>query len=91
LHAIGIRPEKDKITRLSAQSAKIEAGQLLLPIKAPWLEDFKAELLAFPGGRHDDQVDALSQFLGWADLRYGMTSFVEPYVCTRPRDFPSNY
>jgi predicted phage terminase large subunit-like protein len=51
LHAIGIRPEKDKETRLSAQSAKIEAGQLLLATNAPWLEDFKAELLAFPGGR----------------------------------------
>ena len=88
LHAIGIRPDKDKITRLSAQSAKIEAGQLLLPTKAPWLEDFKAEILAFPAGRHDDQVDALSQFLGWADQRYGMTSFVMPIVITRPRDFP---
>ncbi len=28
------------------------------------LEDFTAELLAFPG-RHDDQVDALTQGLAW--------------------------
>ena len=48
LHAIGIQPDKDKVTRMSAQSAKIEAKQLLLPPKAPWLEDFMAELLAFP-------------------------------------------
>jgi phage terminase large subunit-like protein len=34
LHAIGIRPDKDKVTRMSAQSAKIEAKQLLLPSKA---------------------------------------------------------
>jgi hypothetical protein len=24
------------------------------------------EVLVFPAGRHDDQVDALSQFLAWA-------------------------
>lgn len=26
---------------------------------APWLADFRAELLSFPAGRHDDQVDAI--------------------------------
>jgi hypothetical protein len=32
---------------------------------APWLDDFITEYLAFPGGKHDDQIDALSQFLNW--------------------------
>jgi phage terminase large subunit-like protein len=27
------------------------------------------ELLAFPNGRHDDQVDSVSQFLKWAAVR----------------------
>jgi hypothetical protein len=26
---------------------------------APWLADLRAELLSFPAGAHDDQVDAL--------------------------------
>jgi predicted phage terminase large subunit-like protein len=93
LHAIGIRPDKDKVTRMSAQSAKIEAGQLLLPSKAPWLEDFKAELLAFPAGRHDDQVDALSLFLGWIEDKWRAPSWAMPIVFTRPRDwnFDNNY
>jgi hypothetical protein len=26
---------------------------------APWSADLRAELLSFPAGRHDDQVDAL--------------------------------
>jgi hypothetical protein len=30
-----------------------------VPAGAPWLADFRAELLSFPAGRHDDQVDAL--------------------------------
>ncbi|MEM7781077.1 MAG: hypothetical protein AAF697_11870 [Pseudomonadota bacterium] len=41
----------------------VEAGQILLPTQAPWLEDFEHELLAFPNARHDDQVDALSLLL----------------------------
>ena len=32
---------------------------LYVPAGAPWLADFRGELLAFPVGRHDDQVDAI--------------------------------
>ena len=72
LRLIGIRPEGDKIVRLEAQSPLIEAGHVLLPHvllphEAPWLGDFEAELMAFPGARYDDQIDSLSQFLTWAN------------------------
>lgn len=62
---IPVVPKGDKISRMAAQSACIEAGQLWLPHRAEWLSEFEAELLAFPRGRHDDQVDSLSQFLTW--------------------------
>jgi phage terminase large subunit-like protein len=52
-----------------AQSAKIEAGHILLPKEADWLDTFLHELLAFPNGRHDDQVDSVSQFLKWSSRR----------------------
>ena len=52
--------------RIVAQSAKIEAGHVLLPKQADWLDTFLHELLAFPAGRHDDQVDSVSQFLKWS-------------------------
>jgi phage terminase large subunit-like protein len=48
---------------LVAQSAKIEAGHVHVPKEAEWLDSFLLELLAFPHGRHDDQVDSVSQFL----------------------------
>jgi hypothetical protein len=35
------------------------------PKDAPWLADFLTELLSFPAGLHDDQVDSVSQFLHW--------------------------
>lgn len=66
---IARRPESDKKSRVAGISAMIEAGQLLLPREAPWLAEFKQELLAFPNGRFDDQVDALSQLLAWARTR----------------------
>jgi hypothetical protein len=30
-----------------------------VPVRASWYADFRAELLSFPAGKHDDQVDAL--------------------------------
>jgi predicted phage terminase large subunit-like protein len=62
---IGVKPEGSKIDRMAAQSAKIEAGHVHLPNSAPWLGEFLTELLSFPNGRHDDQVDSVSQFLRW--------------------------
>ena len=64
---IGIIPEADKITRMSNQSSHIEAGHVFIPESARWLDEFKAEIMAFPNGPFDDQVDSLSQFLGWAE------------------------
>ena len=58
-----IRPDKDKAARLSQVSALFEAGQVYLPERATWLVEFEAELFAFPGGKHDDQVDSVSQAL----------------------------
>jgi predicted phage terminase large subunit-like protein len=63
---IAIKPEGDKIARMSIHSAKFEAGLVHLPEAAPWLAEFEAELVAFPGSRHDDQIDAVSQALAHA-------------------------
>jgi predicted phage terminase large subunit-like protein len=65
LPLIGILPVSDKVTRLSAVSAMIEAGKLALPTQAAWLTDYEAEMLTFPNAANDDQVDSTSQFLEW--------------------------
>jgi predicted phage terminase large subunit-like protein len=61
-----IRPETDKITRMTGQLAMIEDGMLAIPHEAPWLDDLLNELRNFPTSRFFDQIDALSQFLDWA-------------------------
>ncbi|TXN03827.1 phage terminase large subunit [Methylobacterium sp. WL64] len=59
------RPRYDKRARLLAQSARFEAGQVWIPASEPWTHDYVSELLAFPFGRSDDQVDATSQALDY--------------------------
>jgi predicted phage terminase large subunit-like protein len=63
LYAILDDPAEGKQARLLAQSARFETGQVHLPRNAPWLGEYVSELLAFPRGRHDDQVDSTSQGL----------------------------
>ncbi len=58
------KPDTDKRARVIAQSDLFAGGSVRFPRRAGWLEEFTAELLAFPG-RHDDQVDALTQGLAW--------------------------
>lgn len=69
LRPIAIPPRGDKVQRLALCSAAIEAGHLFLPHNAPWIGSFLQEILGFPDGRYDDQVDALTLFLNWARSR----------------------
>lgn len=69
LPVIAITPKADKVTRFAQVTPMIEAGKVALPNHASWLSDFEQELLCFPHGAHDDQVDALSQYLNWVRMR----------------------
>jgi len=64
-----VRPNKDKITRMSAASPMIEAGNVYIPERAPWLVDFESEMVSFPNASHDDIVDSVSQYINWARLK----------------------
>ena len=65
LWAIGRRSNLSKVVRMAQHEGRFEAGLVLLPREAPWLADFELEILAFPNGRYDDQVDAVLLFLDW--------------------------
>lgn len=60
---VGIKPDRDKETRMSTASAKFEAGQVYLPERAAWLPELEAELFSFPSSKYDDQIDSVSQAL----------------------------
>jgi predicted phage terminase large subunit-like protein len=69
LPILAVMPQGDKVTRFARISPMIEAGQVALPKHAAWLNDFEQEILRFPNGAHDDQVDAFSQYLNWVRAR----------------------
>jgi predicted phage terminase large subunit-like protein len=64
--------ERDKIGRLYVNQAKFAAGLVLFPKEAPYMPELLAELLTFPHGKTDDQVDSISQALSH-DLSYDIT------------------
>ena len=65
LPILPVRPQGDKESRAHAVSPLVEAGRVYLPDSASWREDFLDEVTSFPAAPHDDQVDALTQALGW--------------------------
>jgi hypothetical protein len=53
-----------------------------VPINAPWYEKFRSELLTFPTGRNDDQVDALGLV---GQLIDKMVAGMKPKPMTKPK------
>lgn len=60
---VPIDPMGGKISRVNAIAGAIESGNCFLPDTKNFTADFVDECAAFPNGRHDDQVDAMSQCL----------------------------
>ena len=60
LVAIETFPTKgDKAVRAQSMRGRMAMEGLHVPTNAPWFASFRSELMAFPAGRNDDQVDAL--------------------------------
>jgi len=57
---LSIPENKDKVVRATPLEPIFKAGNVHVPQGAPWLDDWIAEVNAFPFGAHDDQVDNLS-------------------------------
>ena len=60
-----ITPHDDKVSRLHRHREAIRSGIVALPDAAPWVAEFIDEMVQFPYGRFNDQVDAMTQFLDW--------------------------
>lgn len=49
----------DKSIRAQSMRGRMALEGLYVPTQASWFADFRSELLSFPAGKHDDQVDAI--------------------------------
>jgi predicted phage terminase large subunit-like protein len=81
LPIVPISVKGSKEARVEGITGILEAKKLYLPTEAPWLLDFERELLAFPAGKHDDQVDALT--LALTHLRKPRSEFHWAFVSGR--------
>ena len=73
---VAVEPQGGKEARAYAVSALVEAGCVFIPARAPWRDDFIAEVSSFPNGRNDDQVDAMTQALARLARKKGGWSFI---------------
>jgi len=70
LRCISAHPKHSKMERAARVLPIIEAGRLYVCNKEGqnnWVKPFIDELVSFPHGRFDDQVDSLTQALRWAE------------------------
>lgn len=84
---IAINPEGGKESRAYAASADAEAGNVYLPEDADWLAGFLRTAAAFPAVKHDDQIDALTQFLNWRRQRNDNLGLVDLFKSGRAARF----
>lgn len=79
---------RSKLVRATPAIIRARNGEIYLPHRAGWLEDFTAELCAFTGDdtldAHDDQVDALA-YIVLAVQEWGVGGDDTPVVLGRPR------
>ena len=64
-----VRPRGEKTARLEAHAPAFEAGRVHIARGFEWCDNYRKELLAFPFGSHDDQVDATSQAMTYLAQR----------------------
>ena len=63
---IKISANEGKMFRFDEVTPLIEEGIVYAPADRPWTDIFTREVGQFPDGAHDDQVDAMTQYLRYA-------------------------
>lgn len=55
-----LKPFTDKMARARPLQGRMQNGSIRFDTSAPWFDTLRTEMLRFPAGAHDDQVDALA-------------------------------
>jgi predicted phage terminase large subunit-like protein len=53
-----LKPLTDKMVRARPLQGRMQQGMVSFAAQAPWYDAMRTEMLRFPAGAHDDQVDA---------------------------------
>ncbi len=55
-----LKPLTDKMVRANPLRGRMQLGKVYYDQHAPWFTDMHKEMLHFPAGKHDDQIDGLA-------------------------------
>jgi len=80
-----------KTARVEAILGTIESGNVYLPKKKSFTNDFIDECASFPNGKHDDQVDCMSMSLNRLVYRRGVGNKQERELTAMEKMFPAYF
>lgn len=72
---VPIRATESKSVRVGTASGLFQNHRVHFPKDASWLPETMAEVLGFPGAKHDDIIDSISQYLNWVRTQQGSGRF----------------
>ena len=76
-----LKPTTDKLVRARPLQGRMQQGMVSFSDNAEWFDSLRTEMLRFPAGAHDDQVDSLA----WvAQIAVGKEPPAKPYVKPLP-------
>jgi predicted phage terminase large subunit-like protein len=75
-----VKPKGDKVERARPLQTRASVGKVRL-VRGPWIQAFILEMLDFPNGQHDDQVDTASGGLQMiAGRKSGLAVVEDPFA-----------
>lgn len=75
-----LKPLTDKMVRANPLRGRMQLGKVYFDKQAPYFTELQKELLHFPAGKHDDQIDSLA----WA-IRLTLTKAAPKPRVTEPK------
>ncbi len=78
----------DKAQRAQSIRGRMAHTGLYCPIRSTWFADLRSEMLSFPAGTHDDQVDALGLIGQLLDImQVGQALPTDKPITKKPKDY----
>ena len=60
LSVVVLKPITDKLARARSLQGRMQQGMVSFSVHGEWYDSLRTEMLRFPAGAHDDQVDSLA-------------------------------
>lgn len=74
INVLAVPVKGSKWTRADEVSGRFSSLRVILPCRAPWLDAWMQQHLAFPNALHDEAVDTTSMAIRLLDAHFQMTS-----------------